>query len=254
MTIYQYLILLAALFSVSPVNAQKENDPYRVHRGKIMYRHRVVGYVDHIRFQIHKNQSYITLWDDKKRDLLWWFIQHEGYTLLRPFSDINYDPVMQDFRMIGEYHGRDKDNIFYLMYINEGNPHGPHEYYTRFIRMEEADPATFEFFQTDERYGRDRNHVYYEYKTIEGADPESFEVLTDLPAMTTHRLKLYSGEKVELPDNPGIAKDRNHVYWREHVMGSVDPDDFTLTASDECIIHGKYYRIRNYRDLELIEK
>jgi hypothetical protein len=67
-----------------------------------------------------------------------------------------------------------------------------------------ADPKTFEILSDD--YGKDKKNVYYDDKKISGANPKTFKVL-----------------------NSQYGKDLNNAYYLDKKIKGADPDTFTVT-------------------------
>ncbi len=100
--------------------------------------------------------------------------------------------------------------------------------------IEGADPLTFRQLENigyidSNYYALDKNNVYYLDRKIEGADPDTFEVVQ--------------------PDNPGkgfyaaeYAKDKKSVYWLGFKIKGIDPMGFSLSQNHECILSGLAYK------------
>ena len=248
-------ILSILLFVVSFTGwSQGRRDSYQIRKGHIYFRNKDLGHSYHRKFILHKNPEYITFAGEDLEVLEWTFIYHQGHLLARPFDDIRYDAFLRKFQVIGEYHALDDSTVFFKTYKNEGHPHGPAEYYVRFVPIRLADRETFVFYETDQRYGRDRRYVYYGDRIIAGADPQTFEILSPENPPEFRMMKLHSGEKVKIICGRGLARDTDNLYWGGHSLSGFSPENITALGNDRFFQEGNIYEVINHKSVKLIKQ
>ncbi|MCK4636112.1 MAG: DKNYY domain-containing protein [Candidatus Moranbacteria bacterium] len=86
---------------------------------------------------------------------------------------------LTSFKVLSEYHGTDKNNVYYEWFI-----------------LQDADPKTFK--SLDYEYGKDKNNVFYHLKKMENADTETFEVLDRIFYAKDKNNCYKNGEKVKM--------------------------------------------------------
>ena len=92
------------------------------------------------------------------------------------------------------------------------------------------DSATFEIFKEAYGYTKDKNGVYFEDNKIIGADPNTFQVVTN-PSLS-------AGKGGEYPVY-SYSKDVSKVYYLGEVVPNADPK--TFTAIDNGGVYSHYY-------------
>jgi hypothetical protein len=85
-----------------------------------------------------------------------------------------------------------------------------------------ADPKTFETVTDPDGkttdYGKDAAHVYYKTVAVQGADPATFKVVSGREYDAAHQVYYY------------YAKDASHVFLDNLVIANADPATFTAIA------------------------
>jgi DKNYY family len=103
----------------------------------------------------------------------------------------------------------DENAIYYIWNVSTEN---------RRMIIEGADPQTFEVI--GDGYSKDKSRMYWWDTAIENSDPDSFIILEN-----------------------GFEKDKENVYFREHILEDADPDTFEIisheTANLRCNDYGK---------------
>lgn len=132
----------------------------------------------------------------------WTYSMTPEKSIIYSYGEVLKDVDFASFQPLSDFLGKDKQHIFKN---------------TQVI-LSEADADTFQLLP-DRDFGRDKNRVYYLATlnpfAIEGADPDSFEVL-----------------------DRGYLKDKNHVYHVQQyesvdLMPMVDISSFVVTNYDE---------------------
>lgn len=89
-------------------------------------------------------------------------------------------------------------------------------------RIPGADPKTFALVTDADGkssdYGKDDLHVYYKTGTVQGADPDSFKVVSGREYDAAHKLYYY------------YAKDASHVFLDDLVIANADSATFVVIA------------------------
>lgn len=155
----------------------------------------------------------------------------------------NIDP--NSFELINKFYSKDKNRVYRL---NEYEP-----WITGVSILEDSDPATFKLLQEDGFiYGKDKNNVYYEWKKIQGADTETFQIL-DYPYSKDKNNVYYSYEGIVESADPETfivvksgfyMKDKNNVYYNGKIIQGADSETFEFVkpgyAKDKNnVYHGK---------------
>jgi hypothetical protein len=129
------------------------------------------------------------------------------------------------------YHVRD-GKVFYL-----------NAFPGKAVEVSEADPATFT--PLNSTYGVDRSHVYINGVVLPDADAASFELL-DRPGLAKDSEHVFQREHV-ISDDPAhfelldgeLAKDSRAVYWSDGSVLSDDPARFTIIANVDHYLYTK---------------
>ena len=247
------LTVLLCLLSLT-IWSQGRRDSYQIRKGHIYFKNKNLGHSYHRKYILHKNPEYITFASEESDILEWTFIYHQGRRLTRPFVDFTYDAFLHKFQMIGKYHGMDDSTVFFKIYKDEGHPHGPAEYYVRFVPIDLADRESFVFYESDQRFGRDRRYVYYREKVVAGADPQTFEILGPETHPEYRKLKLHSGEKVKIACGKGLARDKENLYWGDQQLPGFSPENIRPLGNDRFSQGENIYKIINQKSIKLIQQ
>lgn len=101
-----------------------------------------------------------------------------------------------------------------------------------------ADPGSFKRFDESFHYGKDQNAVYYFGKRIEGADPESFRMVSLQYWMDAYSV-YYNGDKIPGADPESFrhlggawAKDANTAYHKAQAIAVADVATFESIPAD----------------------
>lgn len=112
----------------------------------------------------------------------------------------------------------------------------------------DADPNSFEVLNT-KGYARDKLHVYFQYQLLEGADPNTFEAISDLYGKDTSQV-YYRGKPIQGADPASFSlinlqwgRDRNDIYIQDRPIKACDPATFELLKDgwekdSECVYRG----------------
>jgi hypothetical protein len=157
------------------------------------------------------------------------------------------------FKVLSYHHAKDKNNAYVQFYYLHSNR--SKEEYTIF----DIDSETFEILDGKGEYSKDKKNVYYRAKVLEGADPETFELLEygtedyssayytkdkDHVFCSKEIFKDASGEYSDFTKvadvttfqllNEWYAKDKNHVYNSGEIIDGADPITFEVVQTGEC--------------------
>jgi hypothetical protein len=149
------------------------------------------------------------------------------------------------FQALDENYARDADRAWYLAAYRDSQ-----DYFTtrrlRLTSLEGVDTATLHVLE--QRYAADAKQVYYEGAAVEGADPASFEPLTEGFARDKNRgyqafrrpVPFSHGPSFE-PVSKSYAKDRERVFYvsrtsdgepQQAVVPGADPTTFKAFTYD----------------------
>jgi hypothetical protein len=119
--------------------------------------------------------------------------------------------------------------------------------YAGTLKIEGADPATFEFIPMFNGYSicRDKKTVYWQHKPLEGTDGQTFVKVTGLYFKDkNHAWALMLGREVTwsmIPEadaatflglKKAYAKDKKHVYYENRIVEGADPTTFEETENN----------------------
>ena len=138
------------------------------------------------------------------------------------FNIIGYDSILEGadpttFKEIGGSIYQSTGASYYteMTYYGDKN-----SVYFEFSKLEGASPDSFEILGSG--YSKDAGTIFYEYKKIADADPTSFEVLGARHARDKNTA-YYGVDKIEGSDSDSFevtdeyrAKDKNHTYMRKN--------------------------------------
>ncbi|MBK6774880.1 MAG: DKNYY domain-containing protein [Flavobacteriales bacterium] len=103
--------------------------------------------------------------------------------------------------------------------------------------LEGADPETFEVMDNDD-YGKDLHSVFYKGERIPGADASSFEFVGDLFAKDKFRV-FYAGDSIHASSSRGFriidsyySADHKDIYWTTEPLHVCSTNDFELIPLD----------------------
>ncbi|MDX1628762.1 MAG: DKNYY domain-containing protein, partial [Fulvivirga sp.] len=105
----------------------------------------------------------------------------------------------------------------------------------------------------DPRYGRDDRYVYYKFHPIPGADILSFEILSNHSTIKYSKVRLHDDKKVVVATGTGLARDKDHLYWGQHILEGYNPNEVELVNSNHIRYAGNIYKIINHKNVILIE-
>lgn len=154
----------------------------------------------------------------------------------------NRDP--ETFAVVSRDVTKDKNGVYY-------DYHGT---------LKGADPETFTHLITQIQpsiydWYKDKNNVYYKWKKVEGADPDTFQVLYNEYAKDKNNVYKYEwriegadAATYEILDRHMWQKDKNHVYRIGEIVEGADPETFEL-------INHSYQKDKNhvYHDGKILE-
>ncbi len=83
--------------------------------------------------------------------------------------------------------------------------------YLMYGKVEGADPDTFELLTDNMGYSKDKNNVYYTFSVVEGADVKTFEIIKEIFA---------------------YAKDKNNLYYDGIQIDKINTKDFSILSED----------------------
>lgn len=139
--------------------------------------------------------------------------KYKVYSLLYP-KKILEEADPETFKFINYTYAKDKTNVYNFLY-------------SRIVKK--ADPETFKNINV--LYSKDRYRVFYDDVEIEGADPESFEIMEDGIIESPWNVEAEISEVMK----DKYSRDKNKVYLRGKPLEGVD--------SGACeIIHPYYVR------------
>ena len=134
-------------------------------------------------------------------------------------------------------------------------------------KIENADAQTFEILK-DGCYAKDNKTVFYEEKPVNEADPNTFEVLSELIGKDKN-----SGffEEKKIPNSDGqtfknkdniYSKDKNNVYSADKKIAGADPPSFEIVDIEANVTKDKssFYRyehripVKDYASFEKIKQ
>ncbi len=109
--------------------------------------------------------------------------------------------------------------------------------------IEGADASSFEIF--DATFARDRAHVYLDGRPLDGADPDTFELL-DRPNFAKDQDHVYLRDQA-ISDDPAhfelldgdLSKDGRAVYWSDGTVLSPDPAGFAIVSNADHYLYTK---------------
>jgi hypothetical protein len=127
---------------------------------------------------------------------------------------------LNTIELIGTYHSRDKENIYY-----------------RHFKMSGVDVDTFEVIDNT-FYAKDKNYVYYELDRSDQIDIDSFEVFPVVRSYSKDKDNIYfelsvikGADHATFDDlDAGYAKDKNHVYFRGIIVEEADTNTFEVIS------------------------
>lgn len=124
-----------------------------------------------------------------------------------------------------------ENGLVYHRITHEGN-------YGKLTELPDADAETFEVLEQKE-YAKDKKNVYREGKIIEGADPDSFEVLEN--DFARDKDQGYFQSKA-IPNSIGkdfkvlrwrFSTDGSEVFWELKPLGVTDIENFRFLNTDK---------------------
>jgi hypothetical protein len=122
-----------------------------------------------------------------------------------------------------------------------------HFVYEGVLKIERADPTTFEFIPMFNGYYvcRDKKTVYWQHKPLEGTDGQSFVKITELYFKDkNHAWALILGREVTWSIVPNAdaatfiglkkaySKDKKNVYYETRIVEGADPETFEETENN----------------------
>ena len=143
------------------------------------------------------------------------------------------------FQYLGGDYSKDKNNVYYystkiegvdaktFQCIGEGYSKDKNNVYYYSTKMEGVDAKTFKVVSLC--FTKDKNNVYYwlrptEKRVIENADPKTFQLLSKELAIKSDVYRYH-------------AKDKNYVFYHDHIIEGADPNTFEYLKSPD----GSYY-------------
>jgi hypothetical protein len=163
-----------------------------------------------VKYRIHGNAQFLTTYGAHP------VLLECGHALYEPFlglSNAEQDGVLASFDVIDENYAVDPRFVYYRGYAYTGPPEGG-------LRI----------FEKDARYARDNRSVFFHGMAIEGADPATFAVLTgNMPFEGDVSRNIATGKTLYFPE-PGIAADKNSVYWGRYAYKSIHPGSIEVLS------------------------
>ncbi|EDM36914.1 hypothetical protein PBAL39_18609 [Pedobacter sp. BAL39] len=147
-----------------------------------------------------------------------------------------------------------------LCYFKDKNRVYIDSYMCPFTILPDADPSTFELISSTPGFSRDHKRTYY-YNQLLPYQWEEINILNNHYA--TANGIIYSGyhrpvpeadiETFEIPEPiraDNVAKDKNHVYFRDQIVEGIDPQSFHFLEGCTGPEHLNYYN----SDIDLYAK
>lgn len=137
-------------------------------------------------------------------------------------TDLIKDLMDEDtFREINKYYAKDSRHVYFNHIRIEIEPRVPlSRYVETYFVIDGADPETFNPLTNDITFSADKNFVYYKGFAIDGASPQSFIPLGEL-----------------------YSKDNNGAYRENRKLEGADPQTFTVV---EMYLDPDYAYDKNY--------
>ena len=133
-----------------------------------------------------------------------------------------------------------------------------------------ADANSFIALDKENGYAKDKNSVYYFGQKVEGANPKTFEVISDGEYSKDDKNVYASGEVIkgadpetfrEFPET-SYSRDKNNLYYyfgEDKFLGKIDEnkfeflDDFIIRNGNEIYFYGNKLKLKDAKKFKLIK-
>ena len=168
----------------------------------------------------------------------------------RASRPIHHMPFFIEINKQGTHYGINDTSVFFLK-ISDTSSSGLGPLRIFYYKLNNADPESFVEIDDSKTYttpgggayrlayGYDKNRVYYESRTLEGADPATFEIMDCGYSKDANNIYRFSDKKdnIDLETFTVIgnlhypfAYDKNHVYFENSIVEGADPATFEMMA------------------------
>lgn len=190
------------------------------------------------------------------------------------------------FEVLPEDYSKDKNNVYspengWIQRVNGANPKTIkvlNQFYLKddknvFFNDEKilgADANSFIALDKENGYAKDKNSVYYFGQKVEGANPKTFEVISDGEYSKDDKNVYASGEIIkgadpktfrEFPET-SYSRDKNNLYYyygEDKFLGKIDEnkfeflDDFIIRNGNEIYFYGNKLKLKDAKKFKLIK-
>ena len=190
------------------------------------------------------------------------------------------------FEVLPEDYSKDKNNVYspengWIQRVNGANPKTIkvlNQFYLKddknvFFNDEKilgADANSFIALDKENGYAKDKNSVYYFGQKVEGANPKTFEVISDGEYSKDDKNVYASGEIIkgadpktfrEFPET-SYSRDKNNLYYyygEDKFLGKIVEnnfeflDDFIIRNGNEIYFYGNKLKLKDAKKFKLIK-
>ena len=200
----------------------------------------------------------------------------------KSFEDVD----VGTFEVLPADYSKDKNNVYspengWIQRVNGANPKTIkvlNQFYLKddknvFFNDEKilgADANSFIALDKENRYAKDKNSVYYFGQKVEGANPKTFEVISDGEYSKDDKNVYASGEIIkgadpktfrEFPET-SYSRDKNNLYYyygEDKFLGKIVEnnfeflDDFIIRNGNEIYFYGNKLKLKDAKKFKLIK-
>ena len=190
------------------------------------------------------------------------------------------------FEVLPEDYSKDKNNVYspengWIQRVNGANPKTIkvlNQFYLKddknvFFNDEKilgADANSFIALDKENGYAKDKNSVYYFGQKVEGANPKTFEVISDGEYSKDDKNVYASGEIIKGADpktfrkfpETSYSRDKNNLYYyygEDKFLGKIVEnnfeflDDFIIRNGNEIYFYGNKLKLKDAKKFKLIK-
>ena len=190
------------------------------------------------------------------------------------------------FEVLPADYSKDKNNVYspengWIQRVNGANPKTIkvlNQFYLKddknvFFNDEKilgADANSFIALDKENGYAKDKNSVYYFGQKVEGANPKTFEVISDGEYSKDDKNVYASGEIIKGADSKtfrefpetSYSRDKNNLYYyfgEDKFLGKIFEnnfeflDDFIIRNGNEIYFYGKKLKLKDAKKFKLIK-